>query len=604
MSSEKNHHSHTIAPQEAWVPEWAKKVVWYQIFPERFLNGDPNNDPTLSDIKGAYPHDYTSPWQIHPWTSDWYELQSYEQQNGQDIWFNLERRRYGGDLEGIREKLDYLSDLGISAIYLNPVFEAPSYHKYDGATYHHIDPNFGPDPKGDRKLIATEIPEYPSTWVWTSADKLALELIDEVHKRGMRIIVDGVFNHMGQNSWAFQDVKKNQEKSKYKEWFRIKSWDNPGKNTTFAYESWSGFPELPELREDENGIVEGPKQYIYSITRRWMDPNGDGNPDDGIDGWRLDVAFCISHPFWKDWRKLVKSINPEAYLVAEVFGSIDVLKPYLQGDEFDAVMNYNVAFAFVEHFIEEKNPITISEFDRQLRELQESVSEGVAYVMQNLFGSHDANRIGSHIVNRHIEAPPFRNWLEYFYNSKASNPDYDTRKPTPEELRLHKLFVIFQMTYLGAPMIYYGDEAGMWGANDPGNRKPMVWDDMSYEPEVYLPEGSKRETPDAVAFNWDLFNHYKKLIQIRNENPALQLGDYQTLLTDEQKQVYAFSRTHENQTVVVVINNSYSQQNVQIDFHRKGNLKDILNGDCIVNLNQGKIDINVEPMWSSILVGV
>ena len=149
----------------------------------------------------------------------------------------------------------------------------------------------------------------PTTWVWTEADKLFLKLINEVHKRGMKIIIDGVFNHMGINSWAFKDVVLNQQKSKYKDWFTIKSWDDSIKGTKFDYEGWFGVKELPELREDENGIVDGPKQYIFNITKRWMDPNSDGNPEDGIDGWRLDVAYCVKHQFWKDWRKHVKSIK-------------------------------------------------------------------------------------------------------------------------------------------------------------------------------------------------------------------------------------------------------------------------------------------------------
>jgi hypothetical protein len=162
-----------------FVPAWAKEVVWYQIFPERFRNGDSTNDPDINSIKGSWPHDDISPWQVHPWASDWYQLQDYEKINRKDIWFNIQRRRYGGDLQGIIDKLDYLKDLGISAIYLNPIFESPSSHKYDAATYHHIDPFFGPDPYGDKKLIAKENPGNAKTWVWTSADKLFLKLIKE-----------------------------------------------------------------------------------------------------------------------------------------------------------------------------------------------------------------------------------------------------------------------------------------------------------------------------------------------------------------------------------------------------------------------------------------
>jgi len=149
---------------------------------------------------------------------------------------------------------------------------------------------------------------------------------------------------MGLNSWAFKDVVKFQQKSKYKDWFKIKSWDDEMKGTKFVYDGWYGVKELPEFNQDENGIVKGPKKYIFDITKRWMDPDNDGKPSDGVDGWRLDVAFMIKHNFWKEWRKYVKQINPQAYLTAEIVDSIGVVKPYLQGDEFDAVMNYNLLF--------------------------------------------------------------------------------------------------------------------------------------------------------------------------------------------------------------------------------------------------------------------
>ncbi|HXG67752.1 MAG TPA: glycoside hydrolase family 13 protein, partial [Blastocatellia bacterium] len=489
---------------------------------------------------------------------------------------------------------------GISAIYLNPVFDAPSSHKYDGASYHHIDPTFGPDPQGDRRLIAAETPHDPSTWVWTATDRLALELIRAAHNRGIRVIFDGVFNHMGLRSWAFLDVVKNQQKSPYRDWFRITSWDDPAAGTRFKYKGWEGHRELPEWRQDRNGIVSGPKEYIFAATRRWLDPSGKGQPEDGVDGWRLDVAYCIRHPFWKGWRRWVKGINPEAYLVAEVNYGFEGLKPYLQGDEFDAVMNYNFAFACAEYFIDEKKRITTTEFDRKLRELREAFPACVAYAQQNLFGSHDTNRIGSHIVNR--DKWPYSHWSDYHRKSKASNPNYDTRKPTAEELRVQKLFAIFQMTYLGAPMIYYGDEAGMWGANDPDCRKPMVWEDMDYAPERYLPDGSIRETPDEVAFDRDLFAHYRKLIHIRNAAPALQLGDYETLLTDDANQIYAFSRTYENQRAVVVINNSDREQTTHLALGASGDPVDVLNGNQEVRLYKGKTTLRIGAKWARILI--
>ena len=582
-----------------FVPQWAKKVVWYQIFPERFRNGDARNDPTIKDIEGAYPHDVTSPWQIHPWTSDWYELQSYEKQNGKDIWFNLQRRRYGGDLQGIIDKLDYIQDLGVTAIYLNPIFEAPSLHKYDGATYHHVDPSFDPDPNGDRELIINEIPEDPSTWVWTTADKLFLELVKQVHQRKMYIIIDGVFNHMGLNSWAFKDVVKNQQDSKYKDWFTIKSWDEPKTGKRFDYEGWFGVRELPELREDENGIVDAPKKYIFDITKRWQDPNGDGNPEDGIDGWRLDVAFCVKHPFWKDWRRHVKSINPEAYLTAEVIDSIPVIKPYLDGNEFDAVMNYDFAFACADYFVSDKTRIKTIKFDKILKELREAFPGGVEYVQQNLFDSHDTNRLLSHIVNRDIGS--FRDWAKYYGISKGDNPKYDTRKPTEDEIRIAKLMIIFQMTYVGAPMVYYGDEIGMWGANDPDCRKPMVWADLKYENEIYSPDQTKKNKSDKVEPNNDLLVHYKNLIRIRNENPALQLGNFSTVLVDNKKELYAFSRNYKDEKIIVVINNNNKTQYAKIKIPANTKWIDLLNVNAEYRGNKSKQNIGIPAKWGAIL---
>jgi glycosidase len=500
-------------------------------------------------------------------------------------------------LQGVIDKLDYLQDLGINAIYFNPVFDSPSSHKYDGNSYHHIDPNFGPDPEGDRRLIATEDPDDPETWVWTSADKLALELIKQCHARGIRVIFDGVFNHMGSRSWPFLDVRKNQQQSPYAGWFTVNSWRDPEKGTEFDYEGWFGHKTLPEFREDENGIVSGPREYIFAATQRWMDPNGDGDPSDGIDGWRLDVAFCVAHPFWKDWRKVVKGTNPEAYITAELIDPVPELKPYLQGDEFDAVMNYNFAFASSDYFADEKTRISTSEFDRRLRELREAFPPGVAEVQQNLFGSHDTDRIGSHIVNRDREHAS--NWQAYFNFSKVENGQYDPRKPTPEELESQKLFAVFQMTYVGAPMIYYGDEAGMWGANDPDCRKPMVWSDLDYEDEAALPDGSKKATPDKVGVNEDLLAHYKKLIALRHALPSLRTGSFETVLIDDEKQLYGFRRTSGEEEVLVLLNNSKTEQSAEVDL--TGRWRDQWNGSAPVEAD-GILPVRLAPLGAAIFV--
>jgi glycosidase len=537
----------------------------------------------------------------HGWGSDWYKLQPYEQANGEpELWKHLLRRRYGGDLQGIIDQLDYLKALGITALYLNPIFQSPSLHKYDGESYHHVEPTFGPDPEGDRALIATEDPLKPETWVWTKADELALTLIEEVHKRGMRIIFDGVFNHLGYNSFAFKNVREKQAASPYKDWFTIKQWDDPTTpENEFDYEGWWGVKSLPELREVDGNIVAGPKEYIFNATSRWMNPKGKG-PAYGIDGWRLDVAFCVGHNFWKDWRQHVRSLNPEAYMTAEIVDIPEKVVPYMQGDEFDGEMNYNFAFTCTEFFF---NPdsmrISASEFDKKLQTLRNLYPEGVASVSQNLFGSHDVNRIGSHIVNRGIGN--FRDWGTYFALSQAANnPNYDVRKPNAYEIQLQKLFVIMQMTYVGAPMVYYGDEVGMWGANDPDDRKPMVWADLRYADETHLPNGKTR-APDQVAVNEDLLAHYKTMIGIRNNyNAVLAHGTYKTLLADDDKDIFVFERRLKGKTVLVVLNNHEAAQEIILSQLSYTCYTDVLNNKT--HPSGETLRLTLPGKWGGVLV--
>ncbi|MBV1909292.1 MAG: alpha amylase C-terminal domain-containing protein [Kangiellaceae bacterium] len=585
-----------------FVPQWAKSAIWYQIFPERFRDGDKSNNPTIDDLAGADPIALPKQWQIHPWGSDWYQRQSWELTNGEaDIATHLLRRRYGGDLQGIIDKLDYLKKLGITAIYLNPIFDSPSLHKYDAASYHHIDPNFGPDPEGDRQLIKQENPLDPSTWVWTKADELALKLIDEVHKRKMKVIFDGVFNHMGVNSFAFKDLVKNQKDSSYADWFIIKSFEDSNKGTALDYEGWFGVKSLPEWREDENGLVSGPQQYVFNATSRWMNPKNKGSAY-GIDGWRLDVAYDVHHNFWKSWRKHVKSINSEAYLTAEIVDLPEKVQPYLQGDEFDGEMNYNFAFTAAEFlFNDGVDRINSTQFDQKLKHLRNIYPKGVAYVNQNLFGSHDSNRVASHIVNRGIGN--FRNWGNYFGLSQAiNNLNYEVRKPNEQEIQLQKLFAILQMTYVGAPMIYYGDEVGMWGANDPDSRKPMLWSDIKYDDELYLPNGSKRakNKVDSVSVNNKLFSHYQKLAQIRNANPALQTGEFKTLITNDEEGIYAFERNNKDNNITVILNNSNTTQEINLPFENQVKYLNLLNNKVYQN-NKNQTFIRIKSKWGAIL---
>lgn len=588
------------ADRSDFVPAWARSAVWYQIFPERFRNGDPANDPRADDILGADPQEPPRAWQGHPWGSDWFELQPWEKQNGEpELWKHLLRRRYGGDLQGIIDRLPYLQELGVTALYLNPVFDAPSLHKYDGASYHHIDPNFGPDPAGDRALIATENPRDPATWVWTKADELALQLIDEAHARGLRIIFDGVFNHMGVNSFAFRDLVRNQQASPYRDWFTVKSWADPAQGTKFDYEGWFGAKSLPELREDEHGIVAGPRDYIFAATERWMNPKGRGAAR-GIDGWRLDVAFCVGHPFWKVWRAHVKRINPDAYLTAEIVDVAEKVVPYMQGDEFDSEMNYNFLFTAVEFFVDPA-PLRIraSEFDRKLQTLRELYPAGVADTSMTLLGSHDTNRIGSYLVNRGIGR--YRDWATFYAKSKASeNPAYSPRKPSEADHALQKLLVIFQMTYVGAPMIYYGDEVGMWGGNDPDCRKPMVWDDLAYAPEVFGADAHTTHEPDRVAVNHDLLAHYQKMIALRHRLPALQRGGYRTLVADDARDLFAFERTLDGQRVLVIFNNSDRPTTHLVSNLEDGTYVDEISGTRY-DAHDGELTVAIPAKWAVVL---
>jgi cyclomaltodextrinase / maltogenic alpha-amylase / neopullulanase len=573
--------------QNNLAPQWSKGVVWYQIFPERFNNGDPNNDPKVKDQNGAYPFDDSSAFQIHPWTSDWYQLQPYEQKNGKDIYYNLQRRRYGGDLQGVINKLGYIQSLGVNAIYMTPIFWSPSSHKYDALCYHHVDPTFGPDPEGDIEMMKKENPLKPETWVWTKADLLALKLIDEVHKRKMYIIFDGVFNHLGVKNFAFQDVVKNQQASAYNDWFEIKSWRDSSTGKKFEYNGWFGVKTLPELKEDSSGIVAGPKQYIFNSTMRWMNPMNKG-VGHGIDGWRLDVAYDVGHPFWKDWRKWVRSINPNAYLTAELVYPIEKTRPYLNGDEFDATMNYNFAFIMHDFFVQDTSASTVTEFDRKLKELREAFGEDVAFNMQNLMNSHDATRLASAVANP--DGKKFGDWGKYFgWSQKSNNRNYSARKPTPLQVQKQKLIVAFQMLYLGSPMFFYGDEAGLWGANDPDCRKPMLWPDKQYDAETFNPDQSKHE-PDEVVFDRDLVDWYKKFISLRQQYKSIKLGSYNTLAMDDEKKLYAFSRKLGNEEVIVIINRSSKSivfTNAELKKHHYKNL---------ITKQSAGYQINVKPM--------
>ncbi len=531
---------------------WYADAVWYQVFPERFRNGDPTNDPTAASLEGTWPYFVPDRWQVVPWTSDWYQLQPWEQADGKGFYVNAQLRRYGGDLQGLIDKLDYLKDLGINALYLNPVFESASLHKYGATMYHHVDKHFGPDPNGDLKLFAIEDAADPATWQWSAADRLFLKLIAEVHRRDMHIIIDGVFNHVGIPFWAFQRARKEGPNSRFAKWFRITRWDDPATPVDeFDYRGWVGIKDLPEFRKDEHGPHPEVKAHFQAVLRRWMDPDGDGDPSDGIDGWRLDVAAEVPLAFWKEFCGWVKAINPEAYLTGEIWWddyqqyTFKDARPWLDG-AFDGVMNYRFGDA-VYQFFNQTEPISATAFVGLLADLQRDYGYERCLDLQNLLDSHDTSRIGSAVVN-----PTYRQ--DHGANLQ-SNRDYDIRKPNAAEKGRWQQMVAFQFLAPGAPYVYYGDEVGMWGADDPDCRKPMVWDDLSYETERAHPLGLKRPA-DTVSQDKDMLNFYRTVAKWRNDYRVLRTGTFKVLLADNERRILAFERRDSEMQAVAIFNAS------------------------------------------------
>ena len=424
-----------------FVPGWVKDAVFYQIFPERFANGDTTNDPPGVEVWGGTP---------------------------------TGRNFFGGDLRGIIDHLEYIQDLGVNALYLNPIFEATTNHKYNTADYMRIDPHFGDDAAFQR-------------------------LLDSCHARGIRVVIDGVFNHTGVAFFAFADIRAKGERSLYKDWYTIRSFP-VGPPSKPNYECWWGHGALPKLRTENPAV----RRYLFDVTRKWTTM--------GVDGWRLDVPNEIPHDFWIEWRKLVKSINPECYIVGEIW---DDASAWLQGDQFDAVMNYRFRDPCLKFFVQET--ASPSTFDTALAHQRQDYPEPVNFALQNLLGSHDTER------------------LLTMCNGDAEH---------------EKLAVLFQMTYPGAPMVYYGDEIGMEGGKDPGCRGTMIWE-------------SKKQRADLL--NW-----YKKMIALRRAHPVWRHGSFETLRTDDARRIYVFARKVGESRGVVVINAGSSPARVAVPLGAAG----------------------------------
>ena len=552
-------------------PEWAREAIWYQIFVERFRNGDPSNDPRPEYMQGSYPGFVPDDWKITPWHQDWYEQEEWAKGEGEHFHKLAAARRFGGDLQGVLDKLDYLEDLGITAIYFNPLNDSPSLHKYDARHYRHIDRTFGPDPAGDSAIIDAEDPVDPATWKWTAADRLFLKLIREVHRRNIRVIIDYSWNHTGNTFWAWKDLVKNQDKSRFRDWYDIISFNDPKTpENEFHFEGWLGVKTLPELKKvnvsskRKGHVFDGDlhrevKEHIFNITRRWMDPDGDGDPADGVDGFRLDVATHVPLGFWRDYRKFVRGINPDALLLGEAWWTKwpDELmdpRPFLQGDIFDSVMHYQWYKPARRLFAQAEGGLKPSGFIAEMNRVYAGYTPAQTQNLMNLVASHDSPRFGTSFQNKH----------KYKYRMGArGNKELKLGPPSAEVVREMRMMLLHQFTFTSAPHIWSGDELGMWGADDPDCRKPILWEDVEHRPQVFTPDGQRHE-PIPVKPDTEMFNFQRKLIALRKKRPDWSRGQLNYILANDNAMTLVYCRKLDDHETFVAFNLSGQLQTIRL----------------------------------------
>jgi cyclomaltodextrinase / maltogenic alpha-amylase / neopullulanase len=595
----------------ASVPKWAKEAIWYQIFVERFRNGDPSNDPTPGDMMGSFPDKIPANWKITPWGHDWYSHEPWlDSVRADGFYSRIQARRYGGDLQGVLDKMDYIESLGVNAIYFNPLNDSPSLHKYDARTYTHIDRNFGPDPKGDEAIMNSEVHDDPATWKWTSADKLFLKVVSEFHRRGIKVIMDYSWNHTGKDFWALNDIRKNRGKSKFGDWYNILDFgDSSNNNKKFRYEGWGGNnPYMPVFKKDiippddkimpfeGNFHSESLKNHIFDVTRRWLDPNADGNPSDGIDGFRLDVAAEIPMGFWQDYRKVVRAVNPNAYLLGEVWWlewpeKLLGPKVFLEGDQFDAIMNYGW-FRMARGFFGQAVPVlTPTGFVKEINRINKGISNENLQAMMNVASTHDTPRLSTSLFNKTMDK----------YQAKPSdNPDYKINKPDKRTRQEQILLLMHQFTFIGAPQIWNGEEVGMWGADDPDCRKPIVWEDLKYEHERMAFDPGKTRPVDTVKPDLSLKSFYTRLCTLRKNNPVLAYGSLKFTIADDQNLILAYERKSGNEEIDVVFNRSDNLRKVSVPVTIEGNYEDVMSGKSYPSRNKS-IELSLDPLSGIIL---
>ncbi len=512
------------------VPNWARGAVMYQIYVDRFCNGDPSNDVLTGEYRYVgRPVQKVEDWNRYPETMDVGNF-------------------YGGDLEGVISKLDYLQDLGIDAIYLNPIFVSPSNHKYDIQDYDYVDPHFGKIVKDEGELLPPDAYDNSGATKYISrvtskenleaSNQVLIRLVEEAHSRGIRIILDGVFNHCGSfNKWLdrekIYDKNPDYEKgayvsheSPYRHFFRFQddfAWpDNP------TYDGWWGHDTLPKLNYEESAKLH---DYIMQIGRKWV------SPPFNCDGWRLDVAADLgyseeyNHRFWRDFRAAVKEANPEAIILAEHYGDP---RGWLNGDEWDTIMNYGAFMEPITWFLTgvEKHS---DEFRGDLIGNPDVFIGSIRHYMSFfLRGSLDVamNELSNHDHSRFLTRTNHRVGRLHTLGPDAANENLN--------YGIFREAVVFQMTWPGAPTIYYGDEAGVAGWTDPDSRRTYPWGHEDHE----------------------MIRFHKDMIKIHKKYRCLKYGSVKIL--HGENRCIAFGRFTRNEAVAVVLNNDYTDKEIRL----------------------------------------
>ncbi len=581
------------------IPKWAAEAVWYQIFPDRFCRFNSSNPISAADLEGTTPWslDRNDPWQIHPWDSDWYERQPYERENTKSLKTNILRRRYCGDISGIISKLDYLCDLGINALYINPLQFSPSLHKYDATDFLHIDPFLGRNPESDIRMIESKDFEDFDNAPWTEADMEALRLISEAHKRGIRVVFDGVFNHIGYNSVPFQDVLKNRAKSRYKDWFLVDFEKSTSRKLVYE-KFWGCVNEMPKLNYGCNQV----KNYVFATLKRWLNPVVDGVEYEGIDGWRLDHVIGVPPTFWKSARNFTKKISKNSLFLAELIEPNTIIKPYLDNAIFDSVMNYGFYFLACEFFVPEKNSISALEFDKRIKRQLQLFPVACNYLMMNLLGTHDTERLASLIVNSNLKKG-YDDIATFFQNTHIEDKGYSSRKPAPQERLIQKMMIVFEFAMIGSPMIYYGDELGMWGGNDPDCRKPMTWPGISFSNEHAVTGGRHNRRVDyPIAPDMQMHAFYKSIIRLRRDNEAIRQGMIETDFADPLRRIWVMSRVNARQRIVFAFNREEKPEIADISARPGASFSDYFNRETLTADINGRLKIDMDAMSFRILI--